>query len=91
MATLTKFAVRFIHLGQSRTYIVMDIGKFDAICTALELMECDVPEAANSSGLALIVKAYPEGAHLAVEGDGPIIDTTRGTRAQLPEREAIAA
>lgn len=77
MATLTKFAVRFILLGQSRTYIVMDIGKFDAICTALDLMECDVPEAVNSSGLALIVKAYPEGAHLAAEGDGPIIDTTK--------------
>ena len=74
---LTKFAVRFIYHNCSRTYIINDIGKFDAIGTALELLEFDDQQAADSTGLALIVKAWPEGAYLADEGAGVVIDTTR--------------
>lgn len=74
---LKKHAVRFIHAGKSRTYIVNDVGTVAAICTALDLLEVDVPEIDHCIGLAVISKAYPEGAHLACEGDGPIIDTTR--------------
>lgn len=72
-----KHAVRFIHAGKSRTYIVNDVGTVDAICTALDLLESDVPDIQSCVGLAVISKAWPEGAHLATEGDGPIIDTTR--------------
>lgn len=74
---LKKHAVRFIYLGKSRTYVLNALGTVDAICTALDLLECDVPGIENTIGLCLIAKAYPEGAHLADEGDGPLIDTTR--------------
>lgn len=74
---LKKHAVRFILNGQSRTYIVNALGTVDAICSALDLLECDVPDIENAIGLAVISKAYPEGAHLALEGEGPVIDTTR--------------
>ena len=40
---------------------------------------------APNTGMAVIAKTYPEGAALALEGDGPIIDTTRQPE---PEREA---
>ena len=87
----TKYAIRFILFGRSRTYIVQDQHSVDAIIQALDLLECDIPEMVDAPGLCLIAKAYPEGAHLADEGDGPLIDTTRGIPEQLPEREAIAA
>jgi hypothetical protein len=74
---LKKHAVRFIHAGSSRTYIVNDLGVCDAICTALDLLEADIPEMASAIGLAVIGKAYPDGGHLADEGEGPVIDTTR--------------
>ena len=74
---LKKHAVRFIHHGKSRTYIVNALGTIDAICTALDLLECDVPDIESAIGLAVVSKAYPEGAHLADEGVGPLIDTTR--------------
>lgn len=74
---LKKHAVRFIHNGKSRTYIVMDVGTVAAICTALDLLEIDVPEIESCIGLAVISKTWPEGAHLACEGEGPVIDTTR--------------
>lgn len=76
-ATLTKTAVRFIHAGQSRTYVLNALGTIDAICDALDHLEADVPDITSAIGLAVIAKAWPEGAHLALEGDGPIIDTTR--------------
>jgi hypothetical protein len=88
---LKKYAIRFIHNGASRTYVINDLGSVDAICTALDLLEADVPGIQQCIGLAVIAKAWPEGAHLADEGDGQIIDTTRSVRAHLPEREAIAA
>jgi hypothetical protein len=74
---LKKYAVRFIHNGKSRTYILLDVGTVDAICTALNLLEIDVPDIGRAGGLAMIAKPFPEGAHLAVEGEGPVIDTTR--------------
>lgn len=74
---LKKHAIRFIHAGSSRTYVVMDLSVCDAICTAIDLLEADIPEMASAIGLAVIGKAYPDGAHLADEGEGPIIDTTR--------------
>lgn len=68
MPTLAKHAVRFIHNGNSRTYILPALG------------------------LAVIAKAYPEGAHLALEGDGPIIDHTRPPAQPAdPERTLVAA
>lgn len=88
---LNKYAVRFILNGKSRTYILNDVGTSDAICTAIDLLECDVPDIGTCRGIAVMVKAYPEGAHLADEGEGPVIDTTREFMARLPEREAIAA
>lgn len=89
---LKKHAVRFIHNGKSRTYIVMDVGTVAAICTALDLLEVDVPEIDQCIGLAVISKAWPEGAHLACEGDGPIIDTTRPMRVPaLVEQDERAA
>lgn len=88
---LKKYAIRFIHNGSSRTYVLNDLGTADAICSALDMLEGDVPDIQKCIGLAVIAKAWPEGAHLADEGDGPLIDTTRGMQAQLPEREAIAA
>lgn len=74
---LNKYAVRFILGGKSRTYIVNALGTIDAICSSLDLLECDVPNIDMTRGLAVIAKPYPEGAFLATEGDGPIIDTTR--------------
>ncbi len=84
---LKKIAVRFIHNGKSRTYIVNAPTSIDGIIQALDLLECDVPEIVDAIGLAMIAKTYPEGAHLADEGDGPVIDTTRNLR-PLPPREA---
>jgi hypothetical protein len=89
---LKKHAVRFIHQDNSRTYIVNALGTLDAICCALDLLESDVPAIESAIGLAVVSKAYPEGAHLACEGDGPIIDTTRVplhvVESELPERVA---
>jgi hypothetical protein len=85
---LNKYAIRFILFGKSRTYIVQDLHSVDAIIQALELLEADIPEMADAVGLCLIAKAYPEGAHLALEGDGPIIDTTHRPLALVPHREA---
>ena len=92
MHTLKKVAIRFIHQGNSRTYIVEALDTVDAICTALDLLECDVPDITSAIGLAVVAKAWPEGAHLALEGSGPLIDTTR--RLQVvpnAENELIAA
>lgn len=36
-----------------------------------------MPDIGGVAGLAIISKPYPEGAALAMEGDGPVIDTTR--------------
>lgn len=91
MAMINKYAVRFILNGKSRTYILHDVGTSDAICTAIDLLECDVPGIGTARGIALMVKSYPEGAHLADEGEGPLIDTTREAVARLPERETVAA
>jgi hypothetical protein len=86
-----KYAIRFILNGKSRTYIVDDVGSSDAICTALDLLECDVPGIGDVRGLCVIAKAYPEGAYLAGEGEGPIIDTTRQPLRLVPERAADRA
>jgi hypothetical protein len=90
---LKKYAVRFILFGKSRTYIVADEHSVDAIIQALDLLEADIPEMVDAAGLCLIVKAYPEGAHLADEGDGPLIDTTKAPLRLVPdpEREPVAA
>lgn len=74
---IKKHAVRFIHHGLSRTYIVNALGTIDAICMALDLLEVDVPDIESAIGLAVVSKAYPEGASLADEGIGPLIDTTK--------------
>ncbi len=74
---LKKYTVRFIHQGQSRTYVLEDLGSVEAICTALDLLEADVPEITRCVGLAVVAKSWPEGAALAEEGIGPLIDTTR--------------
>lgn len=74
---LNKRAVRFIHAGNSRTYIVHALGTVDAICMALDLLEVDVPDIESAIGLAVVSKAYPAGASLADEGIGPLIDTTK--------------
>lgn len=86
---LKKYAVRFILAGQARTYVIEDVGSVDAICTALDLLELDVPRITLASVLSLIVKAWPEGAHLAQEGEGPVMDTTRGLHA-VPRIEVTA-
>ena len=92
MPTLAKHAVRFIHNGNSRTYILPALGTIDAICSALDYLEADVPAITSALGLAVIAKAYPEGAHLALEGDGPIIDHTRPPAQPAdPERTLVAA
>lgn len=83
---MKKYAIRFIHNGASRTYIVADISSVDAILQAIDLLECDVPDITACTGLCLIAKAYPEGAHLADEGEGPLIDTTRRPLQLMPER-----
>jgi hypothetical protein len=74
---VTKFAIRFILFGKSRTYIVADEHTVDAVIQALDRLEADIPEMADAAGLCLIAKMYPEGAHLADEGEGPLIDTTK--------------
>jgi hypothetical protein len=74
---LKKHAVRFIHNGNSRTYVVTATDTIDAICMSLDLLEVDVPEITQCIGLAVVAKPYPEGAALASEGIGPIIDTTK--------------
>lgn len=86
---LKKYAVRFIINGASRTYIVADLGTPDAICQALDHIECDVPGVMDARGLAIIAKPYPEGAHLAVEGEGPIIN--KALYAIIPEPALEAA
>lgn len=91
---LKKYAVRFILAGKSRTYIMQDVGSVDAICNALDLLEADVMGITHAAGLCVIAKAYPEGAHLADEGEGPLIDTTRRALNLVPgldAREAVAA
>ena len=89
---LKKFAVRFILFGKSRTYIVEDEHSVDAIIQALDRLECDVMGMADAAGLAMIVKAYPEGAHLADEGEGPLIDTTKPLHlVRDTDREPVAA
>lgn len=71
---LKKYAIRFIVNGSSRTYIVADLGTPDAICQAIDHLEADVPGVMEARGMAIIAKPWPEGAHLAVEGEGPIIN-----------------
>ena len=89
---LNKFAIRFILFGRSRTYIVQDQHSVDAIIQALDLLECDIPEMTDAQGLCLIAKEYPEGAHLADEGDGPLIDTTKALHLVRDiDREPVAA
>lgn len=88
---MQKHAVRFIHNGQSRTYILHDVGTVDAICTALDHLEADVAGITSVIGLAVIAKAWPEGAHLACEGDGPIIDLTRAPLRVVDADERVAA
>jgi hypothetical protein len=88
---LKKYAIRFILAGQARTYVLMDLGSVEAICSALDLLECDLPGITQVAGLCVIAKAYPEGAHLAAEGEGPVTDTTRGlhaVKADVDERVA---
>lgn len=86
-----KHAVRIIHNGRSRSYILFALDTVDAICAALDLLECDVPDISHCLGLAIISKPYPEGAALAMEGDGPIIDMTRATVATPGNLEQVAA
>ncbi len=75
---LKKYAVRFIIDGsQVRTYIVDDLGTPDAICTALDLLECDVPNILEARGLAIIAKPWPEGSHLADPSQGVVRDATQ--------------
>jgi hypothetical protein len=89
---LKKYAIRFILAGSARTYVVQDVGSVDAICTALDLLEIDVPGITQVCGLCVIAKAWPEGEHLAAEGEGPVIDTTRGLHAvPAPELQREAA
>lgn len=78
-----KYAVRFILLGRSRTYVVADAHTIDAIIQALDLLECDIPEMADAPGLAMVAKAWPDGAYLADEGQGVLIDTTRRPRVRM--------
>lgn len=77
ISEVKKHAVRIIHAGKSRSYILYALDTIDAVCAALDLLEGDVPAIGGATGLAIISKAFPEGAHLAMEGDGPVIDTTR--------------
>ena len=91
---LKKYAVRFILAGHARTYVLQDIGSVDAITTALDLLEIDLPGITLCNGLCVIVKAWPDGAYLADEDDGPVLDTTRGLHAvaTVPaEAERVAA
>ena len=87
---IKKFAIRFILFGKSRTYVVQDEHSVDAIIQALDRLECDVPGMVDAAGLCLICKAYPEGAALADEGEGPIIDTTRVRLVSVAQTEPEA-
>lgn len=86
-----KHAVRIIYAGKSRSYILYALDTVDAVCAAMDLLECDVPAIGGAAGLAIISKAFPEGAHLAMEGDGPVIDTTRMPVATPGTVERVAA
>jgi hypothetical protein len=90
---LRKYAVRFILFGKSRTYIVQDLHTIDAIIQALELLEADMPDMVDAPGLCMIAKVWPEGAYLADEGEGPLIDTTKAPLILLldPVDEVMAA
>jgi hypothetical protein len=83
MPELKKFAVRFIHNGAIRTYLVEDVATPDAICTAIDLLEQDIPEIFEARGLSVIAKAWPDGAHLADAEHGPLIDAIRRRPAEL--------
>lgn len=85
MPEITKHSVRIIYRGQSRTYVLNALDTVDAICNALDLLECDVPAIGAALGLAIIAKPWPDGAHLADEGCGPLIDTTRKSPVPLLE------
>lgn len=87
---LKKTAVRFIHNGHSRTYILMALGTIDAICDALDHLEADVEGIEQCQGLAVISKHFPEGEALAREGDGPIIDLTKLRVVEKPFELAAA-
>lgn len=87
---IKKHAVRIIHQGASRSYILYALDTVDAICSALDMLECDVPAITGCAGLAIISKPYPEGGHLADEGEGPVIDTTRPAL-RVVESERVAA
>lgn len=93
MATtsIKKHAVRIIHQGASRSYILYALDTIDAVCAAMDLLEADVPAITGCAGLTIISKPYPEGAHLAAEGDGPIIDTTRPALRAVPTDADLAA
>lgn len=86
-----KHAVRIIHGGKSRSYILYALDTVDAVCAALDLLECDVPAIGSAMELAIISKPFPEGVALAMEGDGPIIDTTRIPMATPGTIERVAA
>jgi hypothetical protein len=92
---LKKYAIRFILAGQARTYVLQDVGSVDAICTALDLLEIDLPGITQVNGLCVIVKAWAAGGDcLADEGEGPVLDTTRGlytVATALAEAELEAA
>lgn len=83
LTEVKKHAVRIIHQGKSRSYILYALDSIDAVCSALDFLEVDVPGISAAGGLAIVAKSYPEGAHLADEGDGPVIDTTRPPFAEL--------
>lgn len=91
LTEVKKHAVRIIHGGKSRSYILYALDTVDAVCAALDMLECDVPAIGGATGLAIISKAYPEGAHLAMEGDGPVIDTTRMVAATPGNVDRVAA
>jgi len=91
LTEVKKHAVRIIHAGKSRSYILFALDTVDAICAALDMLECDVPDISLCMGLAIISKPYPEGAALAMEGDGPVIDTTRMPVATPGNVEQVAA
>jgi hypothetical protein len=90
---LKKYAVRFILAGQARTYVLQDIGSVDAISTALDLLEIDIPQINLVAGLSVVAKEWTSGGScLADEGIGPVLDTTRGLHAVKAEAdERVAA
>lgn len=85
---LKKFAVRFILNGRTRTYVLNDIGSVEAICTALDLLEVDVPQITTAVGLAVVAKAFPAAESLLDEECGPVIDTTKIRLVEPRELEA---